>query len=164
MKFLAGFFVLIGFAGFAAAAEPAPAPEAVVTEMYQTYFDALNAADAADSLETMPSVVDQVQKYATPELAARLEKTKTHPDPVIDWDFLVDGQDFKDLKLVSVKLTSQTGDAATVRVEALNFERKSETDVLLTKAEDGWRVSDFIFGPGAPDALTLDEVLKDAGL
>lgn len=164
MKFLAAFFVLFGFAGFAAAAEPGPGPEAVVTEMYQTYFDALNAADASGSMENMPDVVSQVQKYATPELAARLAKVDSHPEPVIDWDFLISGQDFKDLKLISVKLLSEADGVARVHVEAQNFETKSDTEVVLNQTENGWGVADLIFGPGAPDSMTLDEVLKESGL
>lgn len=163
MKFLAGLLVLLGLAGPAAAAESVTGPAAVVTEMYQTYFDALNAADASGS-DDMPSCVDQTAKYATPELAARLAKTDSTGEMVIDWDFLVNGQDFKDLKVVSVKVTAEAADTATVRVETLNFEAKSETDVLLAKTAEGWKVANLVFWPGKPETTSLDDVLKEAGL
>lgn len=163
MKFLAGLLVLFGLAGPAAAAEAASAPDAIVTEMYQTYFDALNKADASGS-DDMPNCVDQTAKYATPELAARLAKTDSTGEMVIDWDFLVNGQDFKDLKVVSVKVTAEAADTATVRVETQNFETTSETDVLLTRTAEGWKVANLVFWPGKPDSTSLDDVLKEAGL
>ena len=163
MKFLAGLFVLLGLVGPAIAAEAAPGPDAVVTEMYQTYYDALNAANASGS-DDMPSCVDQTAKYATPELAARLARTETTDEMVIDWDFLVNGQDFKDLKLISAKVTTETADAATVRVESQNFEAKSLTDVQLIKTAEGWKISDLVFWPGEAETTSLDAILKEAGL
>lgn len=165
MKVLLGFLVFVGLAAPAMAAEAAPpAPDAVVTEMYQSYFDALNKADASGSMDDMPNCIDQTEKYATPELAARLAKTDTHPDPVIDWDFLINGQDFKDLKLISAKVTAETSDTATVRVESQNFETKSLTDVELTKTPDGWKVSNLVFWPGEAETTSLDAILNEAGL
>ncbi|MFT3810924.1 MAG: DUF3828 domain-containing protein [Micropepsaceae bacterium] len=164
MKFLGAVLVLLGLTGPALAAEATPTPDGVVTEMYTTYFDALNAANASDAMDNMPSCIDQTVKYATPELAARLAKTESTDEMVIDWDFLVNGQDFKDLKVVSVKVTSETADAATVRIETMNFETVSETDVQLTKSADGWKVANLVFWPGKPETTSLDDVLKEAGL
>ena len=154
MKMIVGFLALLGLAAPAVSAEPGSPPEAVVTEMYQTYFDALNGANASGSMENMPDAVGQAQKYATPDLAARLKRVETHPDMVIDWDFLADGQDFLDLKLVSATVTANTGDAATVRVETLNTGAPSKSDVMLSRTADGWRVSDFIFWPDTPSLST----------
>lgn len=164
MKLLAGFIVLLGLAGPAASAEAGPPPDAVVTEMYQTYFDALNGVNASGSMEDMPDAVEQTRKYATADLAARLKRVETHPDMVIDWDFLVDGQDFQDLKLLSVKVSANTGDAATVRVETQNSGTASKSDVVLTRTAEGWRVSNIIFWPDTPDSTSLDAVLKASGL
>jgi hypothetical protein len=165
MKFLGAVIVALGLAAGPAFAADAPAtPDAVVTEMYQTYYDALNAADAAGSTDNMPDCVSQTAKYATPELAARLAKTDSTGEMVIDWDFLVNGQDFKNLKLISAKVTAETADSATVRVESQNFDAKSNTDVLLTKTAEGWKISNLIFWPGEKETTSLDTILKDAGL
>lgn len=163
MRFLTGLLVMLGLASAALAAD-ARGPDAVVTEMYQTYFDALNAADAAGAMDNMPDVLGQVGKYATPELAARLKKAESSEEPVIDWDFLVDGQDFKDLKLLSVKVTESKPDTATVRVSTSNMGQASETDVVLIKTAEGWLVSDFVFWPGKAESMTLDGVLKAGGV
>ncbi len=163
MRFLAGFLAFISLMGVALAADTR-GPDAVVTEMYQTYFDALNKADATGAMDDMPDVLTQAGKYATPELAARLKKAESSEEPVIDWDFLVDGQDYKDLKLLSVKVTDSKPEAATVRVGTSNMGQASETDVLMVKTADGWRVSDFVFWPGKAESLTLSGVLKEGGL
>ncbi len=165
MKLLVGFLALLSFALPASAADAAPAtPDAIVTEMYQTYYDALNAGDVSGATENLPNCVDQTAKYATPELAARLKKTESVDDPVIDFDFLVNGQDYKDLKLISAKVKSETADAATVRVESQNFDTKSVTDVLLKKTAAGWKVADLILGPGEAETISLDAILKEGGL
>ena len=164
MRFVLGLFMLLGLAVPAMAAEAAATPEAIVSEMYQTYFDALNAADAAGSMEALPDCVDQTAKYATPELAARLAKTDSTGEMVIDWDFLANGQDFKDLKLISAAMTAEADDTATVRVETQNFEQKSLTDVQLTRTAEGWKISNLVFWPGEAETTSLDAILKEAGL
>lgn len=166
MRFLAGLLLVLGLTGAAVAAEAAPAaaPDGVVTEMYQTYFDALNKANDSGSMGEMPNCIDHTAKYATPELATRLAKTNETDEMVIDWDFLINGQDFKDLKLISAKVTAETADTAMVRVESQNFDAKSLTDVQLTKTSDGWKVSDLMFWPGEAEATSLDAILKEAGL
>lgn len=157
--------VLVAFLFAATAhAADAPAPEAVVTEMYQTYFDALNAVNKSGDMSAMPNVFDQVPKYSTPELAARLKKASEAQEMVIEWDFLVNGQDFQDLKLLSVSRTSGDETTATVRVKTSNMGTESETDVALARTDAGWKVSDFTFWPGKAEQTTLDAILKEAGL
>lgn len=164
MKSLYRALIAVFFVGAVHAATPAT-PDAVVTEMYQTYYDALNAVNASNgSMDNMPSVFDQVPKYATPELSARMNKAATADEMVIDADFLVNGQDFQDLKILSVKTTASDDKTATVRIETSNFDAKSITDVLLAKTDAGWKVSDFIFSPGTAETYSLDQILKDAGL
>lgn len=165
MKVLLGFIALLSLAAPAVAADAAPAtPDAVVTEMYQTYFDALNKANDSGSMGEMPNCIDHTATYATPELAARLAKTNETDEMVIDWDFLINGQDFKDLKLISAKVTAETADGATVRVESQNFDATSLTDVELTRTADGWKVANLVFWPGEAETTSLDAVLKEAGL
>ena len=162
MKVLLSLLVLLFGAGTALA--DTATPEGVVTEMYQTYFDALNAVNKSGDLSTMPSVFDQVPKYATPELAERMNKAANAQDMVIDFDFLVSGQDFQDLKLLSVTKTAGDDKTATVRVKTSNMGTESETDVALVQTKAGWKVSDFTFFPGKPEQLTLDSLLKEAGI
>lgn len=164
MKLLVGFLALLSFAAPAVAADAPATPDAIVTEMYQTYYDALNASNATGATDNLPDCVNQTAKYATPELAARLKKTEGIDEPIIDFDFLVNGQDYKDLKLVSVKTTAETADTATVRVESTNFDAKSVTDVSMKKTAAGWKVVDIILGPGDKDSTSLDAILKAGGL
>lgn len=169
MKFVLSLLALVMFGAAAHATNaPAPAgpatPDAVVTEMYQTYFDALNAVNESGDLSIMPSVFDQVPKYSTPELAARLKKASESEEMVIGWDFLVSGQDFKDLKLLSAEKTAGDDKSATVRVKTSNMGTETESDVALVNTDAGWKVSDFTFFPGKPEQTTLDEILKEGGV
>lgn len=180
MKMLHGLLVALALAGgMTAAAATAPAPPAtpatpdpgdvtqpngMIRDLYTRYFAALTRNDT-DRTPVPPELGWEAiaDAYFTPELAARFTKAIQSEEPVIDWDFFINGQDYQDLKLVSVD-TVVTGDAsAAVTVVTSNFGTESTTIVNLVKRPAGWRIDDFVFVGGEPEGMSLSSVLKDAG-
>jgi hypothetical protein len=180
VKLLHGLLVALALAGgMTAAAETPPPPPAtpatpdpgdvtqpneMIRDLYTRYFAALTKNDA-DQTPVPPELGWEAiaDTYFTPDLAARFKKAINSEEPVIDWDFFINGQDYQDLKLVSVA-TVVTGDtSAVVTVVASNFGNESTTIVNMVKTASGWRIADFVFVGGEPEGLSLSSVLKDAG-
>ncbi len=139
-------------------------PAGLIRDLYTRYYAELTALDANPDKAHDPALEwDAIyDKYFTPELAARLKKADASEEPVIDWDFFVNGQDYQDLKIISVEAAT-TGDASKVTIVTSNTGQQSTTLIEMTKAADGWRIADFVFGEGSPDAERLTDYLKKAG-
>lgn len=168
---------LILAAGAAAgAAEPPPSPPAtpdpnailepagLVRDLYTRYYAELTAQDAKPDTPRSPEMEwDAIaDKYFTPELATRFKKAANAEEPVFDWDFFISGQDYDKLAVLSVDAT--TVDAASkVKIVTSNMDQKSTTLVELVKQPDGWRISDFVFSDGTPDAMRMTDFLKESG-
>lgn len=135
-----------------------------VRDLYERYFAALTAM-AAQADGQMPPEFEWTaiaDRYFTPELATRFKKAIASDEPVIDWDFLADGQDVGELKVIGSK-SIKAGETVTVTMTTSNFGRQSQSKVLLIQTATGWRITDLEFWPGTPEATTLTNILKEAG-
>ena len=169
------FVLLSALAGAPASAAPIAPPlasaqtaedvGAAIKDLYTRYFAALTTMSAQPDGGKRPPEMEWeaiADSYFAPDLAARFKKAIGANEPVIDWDFFIDGQDYGDLKVVSAAAT-ETGITAVVVMKTSNFGKESTTNVLLAKGTDGWRITDFEFWPGSDEATTLTGVLKDSG-
>lgn len=178
MKILYGLLVSLALAGGPAMADPAapPAPPAtpdpgdvsqpngMIRDLYTRYYAATMATEKEGV--TMPPELDWAaiaDKYFTTELATRFKKAIASDEPVIDWDFFINGQDFGDLKVLSVDTTMTDARTASVMVKTSNFGNESTTLVSMVSGIQGWRIADMAFVGGEPEGMSLSSVLKDAG-
>jgi hypothetical protein len=136
-----------------------------VRSIYEGYFAALSGREArsgavADPQWEWDAIADRT---FTPQLAARFKRAANADEPIFDWDFFIDGQDHDGLTVVSVASISQSDLTAQVRVVTSNFGEPSTTIVELIRQLDGWRISDFVFDPGGPEALRMTAYLAENG-
>lgn len=178
MKVMYGLLVALALAGSPAMADvpPPPAPPAtpdpgdvtqpngMIRDLYTRYFAATMATNKEGV--TMPPEFEWpaiADKYFTTELATRFKKAIASDEPVIDWDFFINGQDFGDLKVLSVDTAMTDAKTASVTVKTSNFGTESETIVMMVNGASGWRIEDMAFIGGEPEGMSLSSVLKDAG-
>src|SRR4051812_32268814 len=78
-----------------ATAQTAEDVAAGIKDLYTRYFAALMASNANPDAKLGPDADwDTIaDAYFDPQLAARFRKATAANEPVIDWDFFVDGQD-----------------------------------------------------------------------
>lgn len=148
---------------------PAPGvastPDGFVRDLYEGYFAALNRTNENPDAELPPEYEwDAIaDRTFTPELAARFKKALNADEPVIDWDFFISGQDFSDLKVLSVEPVLVEDTQATVKVVAENTGRSTETTLYLEKRGSDWRIADFLFSDAESEPIRLTDILKEAG-
>lgn len=145
---------------------PAPvanaAPADLTKALYEGYFGILNAASDKPDMNT-PAWWDYAKAYMTPELNARIAKTQTPDGGPLDVDFLIIAQDWKDLKIDSIKPGADDDKAAVVEVKFNNMGTATTSQVKFVKQADGWRINDIVANPDTKDSFSLDQVLKDMG-
>ena len=107
-----------------------------------------------------PTIADT---YFTPELAARFKKALEAEEPVIDWDFFINGQDYGELKVMSVETATIDAVKAEVRITTSNFGNLSVTAISLVNGEAGWKIADFAFLENGAASSTLSGILKESG-
>ncbi len=159
----------------ASPAVPSPADPAAVSEpngyvrsLYEGYYAALTKQDkTGGDLPKEWQWNGIANRFFTAELATRFKKAEASEEPVIDWDFLINGQDFGDLKVISVDTQTtdkdSSGGKAVVKIVTSNFSTQSTTLVSLVKEKDAWRIADFTLVDPAIGDMTLTGILKDAG-
>jgi hypothetical protein len=105
-----------------------------------------------------------IAKYLAPDLAALIKANYDNPDPdaALDYDPLVQAQDFQDIKTrFTVKGENDT--AATIVVAVDNFDASTTVTLSLMKTADGWRLAN-VQGPDGPSlADELKQLNKGAG-
>jgi Protein of unknown function (DUF3828) len=91
-------------------------------------------------------------QYLTPDFAALIDendKYSSEPDYAVDYDPLVQAQDWDVLKNFKLTLENAAGAKATVRASFVNLDQPVTVRLDLVKTADGWRVSDIHNSDGA---------------
>jgi len=140
-------------------------PGGMIRDLYQRYYAALTSLDT-DSGASMPAEFEFgaiADRYFAPALAARFKRALDSEEPVFDWDFFINGQDYQDLKIISVDTQTNDGAKATVSIVTSNTGQQSTTGYDLVKDGDGWKIVDITFSAGTPDAQRMTAYLTDSG-
>jgi len=98
-----------------------------------------------------------IDRYLAPGLAALVKANYDNPDPdaALDYDPLVQAQDFEDVK-TKFTVKSETATAATIDVAIDNLGASTSVTLDLARSTEGWRLAD-VHGPDGP---SLAEELK----
>ena len=168
---------LLGGSALADLAPPPPAPppavadpnavdqpNGMIRDLYTRYFEALTKSDETQA--PLPAEFEWAaiaDAYFTPELAARFKKALDADEPVIDWDFFISGQDYGDLKIISVETVTIDSAKATVKIVTSNFGTEAATEISLVNGATGWKIADFAFLENGKPSSTLTGILKDSG-
>jgi hypothetical protein len=89
-------------------------------------------------------------QYLTPEFVAAIDENDKYNrelDYAVDYDPLVQAQDFGVLKNFKLTLESANLPKATVRASFVNLDRPTAVRFDLVKTADGWRIAD-LYNPG----------------
>jgi len=98
-----------------------------------------------------------IARYLAPDLAALVKANNDNPDPdaALDYDPLVQAQDFQDVK-ATFTVKSESDMAATVEVAVENFDASTSVTLDLVKTPAGWRLANL----HGPDGPSLADALK----
>ena len=130
-----GILLILSFLFATAAAAQAPVfddPKGLIAHAYAPY-------QAGGFYEDLPELFSPTLKQLWDHMAARSEATD---EPIIDFDPLVNGQDFELAELVIADPVIE-GDAATVAVSFLNFGDPQELRFTLVRRAEGWKIDDI---------------------
>ena len=134
-----------------------PDPAVWLRQVYDLY----QRAEKSPALDQQ-ATTDLVVKRASKSLAALFKRNddceaKSDAICALDWDFVIDGQDYR---LSNVKVGS-AGDKAAVTVTFRNFTADS-TNVYFFVREDGqWKVDDIETRQGSAPPARIAKLLRD---
>jgi hypothetical protein len=157
--FAAGLAAGLGLA--AAQVNPGePDPSTWLKQVYALYEKA-QSTPALDGKAT----TDLIEKRASKTLAALFRKDaacskRTQGVCALDFDFVVDGQDYK-ISKVDVGPTVATGDKATVTVTFRNFDADSRNVYSFVREGGQWKVDDVLFKSGSDEPASLAKLISD---
>lgn len=123
------------------------------------------AVDFAKSLYALPNLWSDItaddaaiKKYLDKNLGdlIRTNYAKTDDESALDYDPLVQAQDFEDVK-ATFTVQSETGTTAVIDAHVNNYGEDSVVTLNLTKTAEGWRLSDISTDEETP---SLAEELK----
>jgi Protein of unknown function (DUF3828) len=155
-------------AGLIAGAAPTRAQvnarEADPAAWLRQIYDLYHRAEKSKALN-IPSSVELVGKRASKSLAALFKRNaaceaKGEGVCALDWDFIVDGQDWT-LSQTKVGPLVATGDKATVTVSFRNFTTACVNVYHFVREDGEWRVDDIETKSGADAPIALAKMLKD---
>jgi hypothetical protein len=155
---------VLGLAGVAPARAQVNMREADPAVWLRQIYDLYHRAEKAPALQNQ-ATDELVMKRASKSLAALFKKNrdcekKAKGICALDWDFIVDGQDFT-LSNIEVGSAAVAGDKATVTVKFRNFE-DAEVNVYSFVREDGqWKVDDIETKQGSEAPVRISKVLRD---
>ena len=155
---------VLGLAGVAPARAQVNMREADPAVWLRQIYDLYHRAEKAPALQNR-ATDELVMKRASKSLAALFKKNrdcekKAKGICALDWDFIVDGQDFT-LSNIEVGSAAVAGDKATVTVKFRNFE-DAEVNVYSFVREDGqWKVDDIETKQGSEAPVRISKVLRD---
>jgi hypothetical protein len=90
--------------------------------------------------------------YLTPDFAAVIDENDQYGgdlDYAVDYDPLVQAQDWDVLREFKLTPESATAGKATVKASFINFDRPTTVRFELVKSAEGWRVADLYNADGA---------------
>ncbi len=136
----------------------------VVAVLPRFAWAADDALAFAQSLYALPNLWQDatadaaaIAKYLDPTLGALITANyaDSDPDAALDYDPLVQAQDFDDVKTTfTVDQETDTGAVITVAVE--NFDERTTVTLDLAKTAKGWRLANVL----GPDGPSLADELK----
>jgi hypothetical protein len=148
-----------GFAARAAEADPHAAPSVWLGQIYDAYHRAENDPSHIGSAE------DVIGKRASRAFAALIKRDqdcfkKSNQICAIDWDFIINGQDWA-ISQVKVGPLRAAGDKATVTVTFKNM-KASNTNIYDFVREGGdWKVDDIETHATGQRPIRIAKWLKD---
>ena len=133
----------------------APAPDAVVRELYKVHKKGYGHVFVKEGRKLQ-------QRFFDENLANLIWKdlTETPQDEVghLDFDPLYNAQDTR-ITRFRIGAATLEGDKATVHVTFQNYDRKENLKFLMTKTAAGWKVSNIDYGSGYDLLKILTEPL-----
>ena len=130
-----GFLLILSFLFATAAVAQPPVfddPKGLIAHAYAPYA-------AGGFYEDLTSLFSPTLRQLWDDMAARSEAADM---PIIDFDPLVNGQDFEVVDLV-IADPVVGGDTATVAVSFLNFGDPQELRFTLVRRAEGWKIDDI---------------------
>lgn len=141
---------LITFAVVATACLPnAQSPESLLSRIYTTptpYFEAFSN----------PQIRPQFYSQRLHELALDMEAcyTETYGQDMLDFDFIVPGNDFGNIKRFDIQPVHVTHNKAQLKVMYEDFTGAVRIDYFLIHTPHGWRIDDVVDGEGKGTRLS----------
>jgi hypothetical protein len=130
-----GFLLILSLLFATAAAAQPPIfddPKGLIAQAYAPY-------EAGGFYEDLTELFSPTLRQLWDDMAARSEAADM---PIIDFDPLVNGQDFEIVDLV-IADPVVGGDTATVAVSFLNFGDLQELRFTLVRRAEGWKIDDI---------------------
>lgn len=125
-------------------------PEGVLGELYSSYFTVLNNGGASQA-------GNYVDKYFTPDLAAKYAAVSNKPEGPITFDIFTNARDHRDLTLGTLKRTMENADHAIYEVHFTNNDEEQKVRIGLIKVGGTWQITDIDYGQG----VSLTSLLKE---
>ena len=141
-------------------AQPPDDPALWLRQTYDLYARAEKNADLLkDSAETL------AERRASRRFKALLDRdlaceTKTHEICAIDWDFIVNGQDWA-LSHVEVGPLQASGPRGIVTVTFVNMKSTNRNVYEFVREDGGWRLDDIVSGQSGQAPTRISKVLRD---
>jgi hypothetical protein len=155
-------------AGLLAAIAPAraqvnprePDPTVWLRQIYDLYHRMEKSSDP----DAQPTY-ELVELRASKALAALFKKnkdceTKSNEICALDWDFVIDGQDYQ-LSNVNVGATVVAGDKATVTVKFKNMKTPCVNVYSFVREGGEWKVDDIETRQGAEAPIRIAKMLRE---
>lgn len=135
-------------------------PAAWLRQVYDLYKRVENKPELSDQA-SYRLVVDRASKSLS-ELFKRNDACETEGQGIcaLDWDFIIDGQDFK-LSKIKVDKTVITGDQASVTVSFKNFDAPCVNVYRFVREDGQWKVDDVETARGSEAPLSIAKLLRD---
>ena len=137
-------------------------PGGMIRDLYTRYYAALDANPDAPMPEEF-EFAGIADRYFDTALARRFKKALDSEEPIFDWDWMVNCQDFGELKIISVETVTQNAAASSVQVTTSNMGQQSITGYELKKAGDAWKITDVIFPTEDDKGQRMTDFLTEAG-
>ncbi|MBI1212663.1 MAG: DUF3828 domain-containing protein [Alphaproteobacteria bacterium] len=124
--------------------EPKPdmsRPDGVLVSLYTSYFTVLNNGGAAQ-----PG--NYVDKYFTPDLAAKYAAASGKPNSPITFDIFINAREHHDLTLGEIKRTLENADHAIYDVHFTNDDEEQKVRIGMIHVGGTWQITDIDYGQG----------------
>jgi hypothetical protein len=127
-------------------------------------YDLYHRAQTNKRLENQATTA-LIEKRSSKALAALFKKDadcskKEQGVCALDWDFVIDGQDYK-ISNVQVAPATITGDKATVVVTFVNMTSKCRNVYSFVKEDGSWKVDDIEAKSGDDAPVSIAAMIRD---